>query len=254
MGIAERGECGTVVCWGRWRTINGKPVCIEDGLAMPAVVVSILLTLTVVGSTAAAMIGSTAAVGGAPAAGGATVDVAVGRTIQARTTSSRNAARRGQYEEAWRRLGLRAVRSAVRSAARNNATPGQECTANSTGQVRECLQSTPCRSMQRSLLTISDTRGNTIVVSIAWVRMPSAGSAGRLVRLADTNGTGGVTPIAGRTLGLRGVRFTGKHYASRVFGDLVVTAEATPGSGQPAPELLDSVARVASEFPEPSSP
>jgi hypothetical protein len=161
--------------------------------------------------------------------------VAVGRSVQARTTSGRNAARRGQYEEAWRRLGLKAGRSAVRSAARNSATPGQECTASSTGQVRECLQSTPCRSMQRSLLTISDTRGNTIVVSIAWVRMPSAGSAGRLARVVDNHRAGGVTPISSATLGLRGARFTGKHYASRVSGDLVVTAEATPGSGQPDP-------------------
>jgi hypothetical protein len=199
-------------------------------------------------------VGSTAAISGATAAGGATVDVAVGRTIQARTTSSRNAARRGQYEEAWRRLGLRAVRSAVRSAARNNATPGQECTANSTGQVRECFQSTPCRSLQRSLLVVSDPKGNTIAVSIAWVRMPSTSSAGRLVRVVDNHRAGDVLPISSTTLGLRGARFTGKHYASRVSGDLVVTAEATPGSGQPDPELLDSVARVASEFLEPSSP
>jgi hypothetical protein len=126
-----------------------------------------------------------------------------------------------------------------------------ECAVHSYGQVREFFVSTPCRSLQRTLLAIGDAEGNTVVVSIAWVRMRTAVSVERLKRLADTYGTGNVSPIAHEVLGLRGVRFTGKHYASRRTGSLVVIAEATPGSGQPDPAVLDGAAQVAAEFPPP---
>ena len=48
-----------------------------------------------------------------------------------------------------------------------------------------------------------------------------------------------------------GVRFAGRHYASRQSWSLVVTAEATTGSGRPAAAVLDAVADVAAEFPQP---
>ncbi|MGH3889748.1 MAG: hypothetical protein ACRDSZ_24830 [Pseudonocardiaceae bacterium] len=44
------------------------------------------------------------------------------------------------------------------------------------------------------------------------------------------------------------VRFTGKRYASRQLGTLVVVAEATPVSGRPDAAVLDGVAAVAAEF------
>jgi hypothetical protein len=105
----------------------------------------------------------------------------------------------------------------------------------SYGQVREFFLRTPCRSLQRTLLAIGDTEGNTVVVSVAWVRMRTAVSAERLKRLADTYGTGNVSPIGREVLELRGVWFTGKHHVSRRTRSLVVIAEVTPGSGQPDP-------------------
>lgn len=167
----------------------------------------------------------------------------VGQSIQVRTTNGKDAARKGRYSEAWRRMGLKAV---TREAKRE-----LECAVHSYGQVRQFFLRTPCRSLQRTLLVIGDAKGNTVVVSIAWVRMPTAVSVERLKRLVDTHGVGNVYPLASETLELRGVRFTGQHYASRRTGSLVVIAETAPGSGQPDTEVLNGVAQVAAEFPLP---
>jgi hypothetical protein len=162
---------------------------------------------------------------------------------RAQINSSKNAARRGQYDEAWRRLGVRAGRKAFKRELR--------CAANSYGQVREFFVRMPCRSLRRMLLGIVDSRGNTVVLAIAWVRMPSASSAEQLKRLADRDGAGNVSPIATDVLELRGVRFTGQHYASRRTGPLTVIAEAAPKRGRPSPALLDGAAEVAVEYPPP---
>jgi hypothetical protein len=176
-------------------------------------------------------------IGGPPSGGG------TGASLRVRTTSAKNAARNGQYNEAWRRMGLKAGKKFVRRELR--------CAVPSYGQVREFFVRTPCRALRRTLLAASDSRGNTVVVAIAWVRMPTAAGAVRLRGLADADGTGNVSPIGSEVLGLTGVRFTGQHYASRRAGSWVVIAETAPGRGQPDPELLDSIAQVAAEYPPP---
>lgn len=187
--------------------------------------------------TAAAIVGGGA---GAAVATGAAESIAA-QSIQTRVTNSRSAARRGQTSEAWRRMGLRVVTRAVSREIRREL----ECTAPSFGQVRELFLSTPCQSMQQTQPVLCDEQGNTIAVSITWVRMPTAVSAERLKRLIDTDGTGSVSPITGQ------VRFTGKHYASRRTGSLVVIAETTPAGKWPNVDMLDGVAAVAAEFPQP---
>ncbi len=221
---------------GHWVTIAGRPVYIQDKWCKPTVgVAAVLIASAIAGGGLA----GSASVGGS----GASVDSVVGQSIQVRTTSSKNAARKGRYSEAWRRMGLKAVTREVKREL--------ECAVHSYGQVREFFLRTPCRSLRRTLLVIGDADGNTVVVSIAWVRMLTAVSAERLKRLADTHGTGNVYPIASEVLELRGVRFTGQHYASRRTGSLVVIAETAPGSGHPDTKVLNGVAQVAAEFPPP---
>ncbi|HEY8371788.1 MAG TPA: hypothetical protein VIL00_03500 [Pseudonocardiaceae bacterium] len=188
--------------------------------------------------------------GGAVATGGMAdtavggVDSAVTRSIRSRTSAGRNAAQKGQHDEAWRRMGLgRTTARVVRRAA--------TCAAHSFGQVQEFFLRTPCRSLQRALFAVPDTRGGTIAVAVAWVRMRKSRDAVRLRALVDTYGTGNVTPLAGTALGLSGVRFAGKYYDSRRDGSLVVIAEAAPAGGRPDPELMKGVAQVAAEFPPP---
>jgi hypothetical protein len=103
-----------------------------------------------------------------------TVESAVAQSIQVRTTNSKNAARRGQYDEAWRRMGLRAATREIRR--------DLECAVHSYSQVREFFLRPPYRLLQRTLLAVGDMWGNTVVVSVAWVRMRNAVSAERLKR------------------------------------------------------------------------
>jgi hypothetical protein len=69
--------------------------------------------------------------------------------------------------------------------------------------------------------------------------------------LIDTDGTGGIQPLAGALLEYDGIQFTGRYYAVRRSGDLVVIAEATPWRSQPSGAVLDSIALVSAEFPPP---
>jgi hypothetical protein len=184
------------------------------------------------------------AVGGAvdSAVGSATNSV-IGQTVRARTNNGKNAARNGRRAEAWVRMGLKIAK---------NATDEQlRCALRSHGQVRKFFLDNPCSSLDRELIAIVDEHGNTFVVSIAWVRMPMTAQAEQLKRLADTYGTGNVSPIASTALGIGTVRFTGKYYDSRPDGNLVVIAESATATGRPDPDLLEGAAQVAAQLPPP---
>jgi hypothetical protein len=209
-----------------WVTIDGNRVPIVDKWAKPTFALAMVLVLS---SLAAG--GATA---GATAAGTA-AESAVSQNITVRANQGKRSARQGRHNEAWLRMGLRVINRQVRT--------DRDCTAHATGQVRTCLKQEPCVGLQRSLVTLRDEHGNTLKVSVAWVRMPSWTSARHFQRLIDTSGTGGIAPLEA------GVRLTGRHYASQRSGTVVVTAEAVTGSGQPTAELLDAVAEVAAEFP-----
>ena len=185
---------------------------------------------------------------GAAVAGGAGLSSGGGTAVESAPsvegkTASKDAARKGERGRAWSRLGLRQLRQVARAEL--------TCTAHSYGQVREFFARHPCRRLDRLLLAIGDTRGNTVVVSIAWVHMPTARTAADLKDIADTDGTGNVEPLAATALDLTGVRFTGQYYGSRRSGSLVVIAEAAPGGGHPDPATMDDAAEVAAEFPPP---
>ncbi|GGM51018.1 hypothetical protein GCM10012275_22370 [Longimycelium tulufanense] len=214
---------------GRVRPITGKSG--KSGKVVAATVLAV--------SVAA---GGGALGGGAASIGGAT-ESAVAQGLRAKTAKSRKAAHRGKHDEAWRHMGLRRIKRVARRELR--------CVPHSFGDTQKFFMQTPCRSLQRSLLAVSDAHDNIIAVSVAWVRMRNAGDATRLRGLVDTYGTGNITPIAGNALELQGIRFIGKHYDSRQDGALFVMAEATPVAGQPDPELMDAVAAVAMEFPPP---
>ncbi|MGH3854745.1 MAG: hypothetical protein ACRDR6_14875 [Pseudonocardiaceae bacterium] len=168
----------------------------------------------------------------------------IGQGLETRTTNGKESARRGQYDETWKRLGLKRLRQTLKQIDRDF-----QCALRSTGQVQQFFVSEHCRSLQRTLIPLADTEGNTIIVAIAWVRMANSGSVIRLADLIGTDGTGGIAPLAGALLGYDGIQFTGQHYAVRRSADLVVIAEATPWRGQPSGTTLDSIASVAAEFP-----
>ncbi|MEV4319778.1 hypothetical protein [Actinocrispum sp. NPDC049592] len=152
-------------------------------------------------------------------------------------------AKQGKRDAAWRDMGLRRLREASKRAA--------DCVINSYGEVRTFFVRTPCRSLDRALVVLGDGRENEVVVAVSWVRMGTTEGARKLRELADTDGTGNVSPLAGALVRAAGVRFTGRYYDSRRDGKLVVIAETEPLRGKPDPEFMDGIAEIAVEFPPP---
>jgi hypothetical protein len=179
--------------------------------------------------------------GGAGVGGGATEGLGGTNVSAARVTQSRQAARAGRSDDAWRRLNLRRVRQA--------AGPALDCAVNSYGRVRGFFLRNPCRSLDRTLFTLADPAGNTFVVSVSWVRMRQRADVGGLERLIDVDGTGSVTALGADLLRARGVRFTGTPFRSRPHRDVLVVAEGAVVSGRPDPRFFALVVDVAAELP-----
>lgn len=197
----------------------------------------------------AVIIGAVVAAGGGVGVGtslggaGQVVDTAAGQSIRAKKAEGRKAARKGDADEAWRRMGMRTLKKAVKQDLR--------CMTNSFGQVREFFARTPCKSLDRVLFGLGDDQGNSVVVSVAWVGFHTRGDARQFKRLDDVHGTGNVTPLASTLLGLADISFTGLHYQSRSDGKTTVIAEAESATGQVSDEVLDAVADVAVLLPRP---
>lgn len=183
--------------------------------------------------------------GGTTASVGSSVESAAAqRGTQVKTTrSSRNAARKGNEGEAWKRMGLRRLRQEVRH--------DLSCAAQSYGEVQQYLLRHPCKKLQQRLFPVADGEGNVIAVSVMWVRMPSRTTASGLKRVEDEYGTGDVIPVGTQLLGFGGFRFTGEHYDSDQDGTLLTIAETEPVSGHPTDTLLDGVASIATALPPP---
>ncbi|ALG12362.1 hypothetical protein AOZ06_40800 [Kibdelosporangium phytohabitans] len=195
------------------------------------VAVSIVGTLSLGGGT------------GAGAGGAASAQSATGQAVRANVTRGKGNAKQGKRDYAWRDMGFRRLKQVGEQAA--------SCVVNSYGDVRDFFVRTPCRSLDRMLFTLGDDDRNSVILAVSWVRMSTPDNARKLQWLADTYGTGSVSPLAGALVEAAGVKFTGRYYDSRRSGDLVVIAETEPLRGDPQPEFLDGLAEVASELPRP---
>ncbi|MGH3757897.1 hypothetical protein [Actinophytocola sp.] len=178
---------------------------------------------------------------GAGAGGAATESVGAANVSVARVTQSRQAARKGRADDAWRGLNLRRTRQA--------AEPAINCVVNSYGRVQDFFRHNPCKSLDRTLFTLADPTGNTFVVSVSWVRMRQRNDVGKLKRLIDVDGTGSVTQLGAGLLREQGVRFTGTPFRSRPRPGMLVVAEGAVVSGRPDPQLFSLVVDVAAELP-----
>lgn len=177
--------------------------------------------------------------GGGVGAGGTAGEA--GGMSASRVTQSKQSARKGRADDAWRQLNLRTLRRV--------AEPAVNCAINSYGQVRDFFLRNPCRSLDPTLFTLADPAGNTFVVSVSWVRMRQRDAVGRLKNIIDVDGTRSVTQLGAALLRTQGVRFTGTPFRSRPQRELLVVAEGAVVSGQPDPELFTTVVDVAAELP-----
>jgi hypothetical protein len=167
----------------------------------------------------------------------------VNQVVRARVNRAKLSARSGKRAEALARMGLKQVKKHV--------DEQFQCAIHSYGQVRRFFVDHPCASLKRELIAVVDEGGNTFLVSVSWVEMPSSAQANRLRSLADTYGTGNVSPIASGALELGDVHYTGQFYDSRIDGELVVIAESAVLTGQPDPDMLEGAAQVAAQLPAP---
>ena len=188
-----------------------------------------------------------AASGGAIGGGAATSSVgsaaesALTRDLGAKKLNGTKAAQRGDIDGAWLRMGMRGLKRAART--------HLECVVHSVGQVRGFLAGTPCKRLDRILLTVGDSAGNTLVIAISWVEFRNRSATREFLDLCDTDGTGYVTPLGGAVLAMADVELTGQHYSSRRTGTIAIIAEAEPVTGQFDDAVLDAVAEVASWLP-----
>ncbi|KAA5838063.1 hypothetical protein ABT337_04950 [Saccharopolyspora hirsuta] len=166
------------------------------------------------------------------------------RNLKARKTEARRSVRRGQVDDAWRRMGLRRMRQSDKVAA-------VDCVAHSFGEVRDFLVRTPCKSLDRILFAVGDDQGDAAVVSVAWVDFRNRSTAGKFHRLEDRHGTGDIKPLGSSLLGMRDIEFTGHHYHAERRGTTVTIAEAETLSGAYSADDLDAIAEVAALLPRP---
>jgi hypothetical protein len=222
---------GAVTMAKSWITKDGRriPIDGEGGGGGMAVAV---------GLAAAVIAGGGGVAGGA---GGASVG---GQGVSVRKADAKRAARTSDSKEAWRRIGMRQVKQTA-------TKRDLGCMRATFGEVQRSLIRNPCTSLDRKLFAIADRRGNTALVSVAWVRFRTSGHRRRFQKVIDVYGTGDIKPLGAGLLGMRDIRFTGRYYHSIPRGARLTVAEAEAVSGSFAPKVLDEFAEVAAELPSP---
>lgn len=192
----------------------------------------------VVGGTTGAI-----SIAGGTTGSGAATDSALSRDLNIRKNEGKKSAKKGKPEEAWNRLGLRSLKKTLRNDAR--------CIAASTDQIRDFFLRTPCKALDRSLVAVGDGRGNSAVISVAWVSFRSRADATDFEQIEKVHGNGDITPLAGAVLGLADIHFTGHHFDSRRDGRVVAVAEAETASGHVDNTVLEALTEVAVWLPKP---
>lgn len=213
---------------GRVRPINGK-----RGKGGAAVVAGVL---------ALGLLDSAGVSGG----GGLPASVTGGSggvSVAARKVEGQKAAKRGDRDGAWQRMGMRRLNQVVRQQA--------ECLSVSHGEIREFFTHTPCTSLDRMVLAVGDDASNSAVVSVVWVGFRGTRDMRAFKRIMDRHGSGDIHPLGASLLGLAGITFTGLNYGTDVDGSSIAVAEAETATGSFDHEALDALAEVAAYLPRP---
>lgn len=214
---------------GRIRSFKGKKG------SPGAVVAAGVLVLGLVGSAGAA--------GGGGLLGSSAGSSAGSSSVAARKVDGQKAAKRGDRDGAWQRMGMRRLDDRVRRQA--------ECLSASHGEVREFFTHTPCTSLDRMVITVGDGAGNNAVVSVAWVGFRTTRDLRAFKRIEDRQGSGDIHPLGASLLGLADITFTGHNYGTDIDGTTIAIAEAEPAAGHLDAATLDALAEVAAYLPRP---
>ena len=205
------------------------------------VVVASVLALGLVGYNGGGALMGSGGGGGGAGGGGSGSNPAI--DLRVRKADGQKSARKGDTADAWRRMGVRELR--------REGWRQAECLTASHGRVREFLARTPCSSLDRIILAVGDDRGNSAVISVAWVGFRKTADMRDFKAVIDVYGSGDVHPLGSTRLGLADIAFTGRYYGTDTHGASITIAEAETATGSFDPETLDALAEVAAYLPRP---
>ncbi|MCE6998637.1 hypothetical protein LZG04_28130 [Saccharothrix sp. S26] len=200
-------------------------------------------TVVAAGALVLGLVGATGAAGGGGVLGSSAGGSAGSSSLAARELDGRKAAKRGDRDGAWQRLGLRRLDDKLRRQA--------ECLSASHGEVREFFLRTPCTSLDRMVIAVGDGAGNNAVVSVAWVGFRGTRDLRAFKRIEDRHGSGDIHPLGASLLGLADIRFTGHNYGTDTNGTTITIAEAEQVTGHLDPWVLDALAEITAHLPRP---
>ncbi|MFJ6671420.1 hypothetical protein ACIQMJ_09975 [Actinosynnema sp. NPDC091369] len=189
------------------------------------------------------LVGAGGAAGGGGVLGSSAGGSAGSSSVTARKLDGQKAAKRGDRDGAWQRMGMRRLNDAVRRQV--------ECLSASHGEVREFFAHTPCASLDRMVIAVGDGAGNNAVVSVAWVGFRTSRDLRAFKRIEDRHGSGDIHPLGAPLLGMADIAFSGHYYGTDVDGTTITIAEAETAAGHVDPETLDALAEVAAYLPRP---
>ncbi|PSL51860.1 hypothetical protein B0I31_11754 [Saccharothrix carnea] len=200
-------------------------------------------TVVAAGVLVLGLVGSAGAAGGGGVFGPSASGSAGSSGVAARKLDGQKAAKRGDRDGAWQRLGMRRLDDRWQRQV--------ECLSASHGEVREFFAHTPCTSLDRVVIAVGDGAGNNAVVSVAWVGFRNTRDLRAFKRIEDRHGSGDIYPLGASLLGLADITFTGDNYGTDVDGTTITVAEAEPAAGHVDRETLDALAEVAAYLPRP---
>jgi hypothetical protein len=216
-------------------TKNGRPIPLNNGKkgGGGAAVAAVVVVLGLTGS--AGMSGGLLRSSTGGSAGSS--------SVSARKVEGQKAAKRGDRDGAWQRMGMRRLNEKLERQL--------ECLSVSHGEVREFFTHTPCTSLDRMVIAVGDDAGNSAVVSLAWVGFRNTRDLREFKRIEDEHGTGDIHPLGAPLLGLADIRFTGLNYGAETTGKSIAIAEAETATGHVDAATLDALAEVAAYLPRP---
>lgn len=232
----------------KFRTLeDGTVIPINDGGGAKVFVAGVAVVAAVGGGTAAG-IGGAASVGSGAAEAlpgnlaGDVADSLPGRSLETRKAEGKKSAKRGRKDETFSRFKLKQLKQAAKHEI--------DCLLNSTDRVRDYLAEHRCTSLDRNLFAVGDGHGNAAVISVARVGFPKKSDADGCEKVEEVQGSGDIKPLGAALLGLDGVKFSGRHFQSRVDGRAMVVAETETVAGQVDSGTLDALADVSVWFPK----
>lgn len=211
--------------WGRWVTIAGRPVCVENKGIRAIVGTAVFLVVAGVAGGGA----------GSAAGSGAADEFRVG----ARTSRSSAPGARTNATSDSLRVTIRLQRTGRHRPTIRTSLDDSDCLSHSYGEAHQFFRANKCQSLTRMLVE-SPSKNNTLLIATATVDMPDYTSAINLEKVLDRQG-GGITVLSRESGKYRNISFAPALYKSTRHGTTVITVQAQPVGRTPDAVIIDAI-------------